>query len=59
MENHIDRPAVDFEVRHEVLHAGVDIQLSVFFERFQHLLPEEYLQLHSYRLFPCYSAKPH
>ena len=41
MENHIDRPAVDFEVRHEVLHAGVDIHSSVFVEGLQHLLPIE------------------
>ena len=34
MENRIGRPSVGFEVRPKALHASVDIQLSVFVERF-------------------------
>ncbi len=34
MENRIGRSSVSFEVRPKALHAGVDIQSSVFVERF-------------------------
>ena len=42
MEHRIGRPAVGFEVGPETIHAGIDIQSSVFIERFEHLLPEEH-----------------
>ena len=43
MENRIGRSSVSFEVGPETLHAGIDIQSSVFIERFEHLLPEKHL----------------
>ena len=42
MENRVRSPAVGFEIRHEALHAGVNIKASVFVERFEHLLPEKH-----------------
>ena len=43
MEDRIGRSAVGFEVGPETIHAGIDIQSSVFIERFEHLLPKQHL----------------
>ena len=45
MEDRVRSPAVGFEIRHEALHAGVDVETSVPIERFEHLLPEEHFCL--------------
>ena len=42
MENRIGCSAVGFEIRPKTIHTGIDIQSSVFVERFEHLLPEEH-----------------
>lgn len=43
MENRVRSPAVGFEIRHEALHAGVNIKASAFIVWFEHLLPEKHL----------------
>ena len=42
MENRVRSPAVGFEIRHEALHAGVNVKASAFIVWFEHLLPEEH-----------------
>ena len=43
VEDRVRSPAVGFEVRPKAIHAGVDIQSSVFIERFEHPLPKQHL----------------
>ena len=43
MENRVRSPAVGFEVRHEALHADVNIKASAFIVWFEHLLPKQHL----------------
>ena len=42
MENRISSSPVGFEIRHEALHAGVNVKASAFIVWFEHLLPEEH-----------------
>ena len=41
MEYRVVSSFVGLEVRHETLHAGIDIHSPVYVERFEHLLPIE------------------
>ena len=43
MENRIGCSAVGFEIRHEALHAGINIKASAFIVWFEHLLPKQHL----------------
>ena len=43
MENRVRSPAVGFEIRHEALHAGVNVKASAFIVWFEHLLPKQHL----------------
>ena len=43
MEHRIGSPSVGFEVRHEALHADVNIKASAFIVWFEHLLPKQHL----------------
>ena len=45
MENRIGCSAVGFEIRHEALHAGINIKASAFIVWFEHLLPKQHLGL--------------
>ena len=42
MENRVHSPAVGFEIRHEALHAGINIKASAFIIWFEHLLPKQH-----------------
>ena len=45
MEYRVVSSFVGLEVRHETLHAGIDIHSPVYVERFEHLLPIEHFGL--------------
>ena len=45
MEYRVVSSYVGLEVRHETLHAGIDIHSPVYVERFEHLLPIEHFGL--------------